>query len=134
MSRALDELELRLLRLVAKEVERIFIESGGEFSARFETLSSHMNAWSVIKAQQQGEQGRDVEAGMKVMEKRTLELSYMDVGHLVSVLLHEREVLQLPIDGQPRKTGGVPGQIPVIDGLIRKLHEVYPEQNWIRLL
>jgi hypothetical protein len=64
----------------------------------------------------------------------TLELSASECATLVGVLLHEREVLQTPIDGQPRRTGGVTGQIPAIDSLIRKIHDLVPKQNWIRFL
>jgi hypothetical protein len=64
----------------------------------------------------------------------TLELSTTECAHLVGILLHEREMLQTPIDGQPRRTGGVTGQIPAIDSLIRKIHDLVPEQNWIRFL
>ena len=67
-------------------------------------------------------------------EPRTLKLSSDECAHLAAILLHEREALQVSVDGQPRKTGGVTGQCPIIDELLRKLHALYPEQNWIRFL
>ena len=55
-------------------------------------------------------------------ELRTLKLSSDECAHLAAILLHAR--------GSP----GVTGQCPIIDELLRKLHALYPEQNWIRFL
>jgi hypothetical protein len=67
-------------------------------------------------------------------ETKTLELSYTDCAQLVAILLHDREVLQTPVDGQPRRVGGVTGQCPTIDDFIQRLDALYPEQKWGRFL
>ncbi len=57
-------------------------------------------------------------------ETRTLELTETDCAHLAHVCLHEREYM--------RANGAA--ATPTLDGLLRKLHALYPEQNWIRFL
>jgi hypothetical protein len=51
-SAALDALELKVLRNVAREVEKVLAFFGDDYSSHLETLSQHMNAWSVIEAYQ----------------------------------------------------------------------------------
>ena len=51
-SAALDALELKVLRNVAREVEKVLAFFGDDYSNHLETLSQHMNAWSVIEAYQ----------------------------------------------------------------------------------
>lgn len=55
---------------------------------------------------------------------RTLELSSDDCASLAHALLRER--------GYAMSQGA--STTPVLDTLLRKLHQVYPEQNWIRFL
>lgn len=56
---------------------------------------------------------------------RMMRLSYTDCAHLAAILLHEREY-------HFKQCGAT--ATPVIDSLIRKLHETFPEQNWIRFV
>ena len=58
-SAALDALELKVLRNVAREVEKILAFFGDDYSIRLKTLSQHMNAWSVIEAYQNYLQSTD---------------------------------------------------------------------------